>query len=273
MIINPDKISDILRETAELYILPRHNALEDHEISTKSSATDLVTQADIESEAHLERILPDLFPGSILIGEEGVSRGEHDIGVLANEERPVWVVDPVDGTRNFVNGKPEFGMMLSLNVGGRVEYGWIYNILAGEMAAVERGSGSYLDGVRMSVRKRTADCVLADLSGYIHPGFFPKDLRDAIHEAGARVSSYRSLHCSAHEYLNTAKGEADFVVMSKVNPWDHLSGTLLVEEAGGVAMNWQREPYIDYISQVGLITACDEDVWEKSFELFIKKLI
>ncbi len=298
MILNPDKISEIIIETADEFIVPRYKALKEHEISSKSNPNDLVTQADIEAEAHLERILPDMFSGSLVIGEEGLSRGDHDIAVLCDDSQAVWVVDPVDGTRNFVNGKREFGVMLSLNINGKCEYSWIYDILGREMAVAERESGAYLNGARMNIGTHTLTPIsptsaptststsaamptsthtpsleLAELSGYVSPQFFPESLRDGIRAAGKQVKSYKPLGCSAHEYLNTAKGLADFVVTSKINPWDHMSGTLLVEEAGGVVMTWSREPYLDYSHRIGLITACNSDVWNKAFNLFIKDII
>jgi len=107
--LNPEKIATIMQEVAQARILPRFQQLSEGEISTKSGPGDLVTIADIEAEEDLTRILKDLLPGSLVIGEEAVSKEEISMGLLATESDPIWVVDPVDGTNNFAGGNENSG--------------------------------------------------------------------------------------------------------------------------------------------------------------------
>ena len=109
-VVDMDKVADLIKTCAEEIILPRYQQLKDHEIDTKTGPRDLVTQADILAEAFLEQELPNLYTGSTVVGEEGISRGDHDLKTLqCSADQPVWVIDPVDGTYNFVHGNDHFG--------------------------------------------------------------------------------------------------------------------------------------------------------------------
>jgi len=268
--INLDEIADILSECAKSYILPRYKALEDHEISSKTGPNDLVTQADIDVEAHLERVLPALLPGSIVVGEEAVSRGSASLDVLADETQMVWVVDPVDGTHNFVHHKREFGIMLACVIGGEVRYGWIYDVLGEACAVMERGAGAYFEGQRLQVSQESQ---INALSGHLNPRYFPKEYRPHIKEAGTKFKSCQSLHCAAHEYLRIAKGEAHFALYSRMKAWDHLPGALMVEEAGGYVAKWDRTPYRPQDHHVGLLAAASQENWEQVYEIFLKEYL
>ena len=112
--IDPHKISALLKQASQEFILPRYQSLKGDEIATKTGPRDLVTAADIEAEKFLTRVLPDLLPGSIVVGEEGVSNGTASLASLKTHSGPIWVVDPVDGTFNFANGTEHFGIMVAL---------------------------------------------------------------------------------------------------------------------------------------------------------------
>lgn len=266
-VLDVDKISDILRECAERYIIPRYKLLEQHEISTKSGPRDLVTQADIDVEEHLKLVLPGLLPGSIVVGEEGVSSGLISLDLLSDDTRPVWVVDPVDGTHNFVHHKREFGVMLACVIGGRVEYGWIYDVLGSEMLVAERGAGAFAGSQKLQVQPMQA---LSNMAGHLNPVYFPKEYKEHIRHARGLFRSCDTLNCAAHEYLRIAKGQAQFSIYSRMKPWDHLPGALIVEEAGGYVARWDREPYAAKDSHVGLIIAASEADWNMVYDVFLK---
>jgi fructose-1,6-bisphosphatase/inositol monophosphatase family enzyme len=100
MSVDHHKVSEIIVECAEKYILPRYKTLAQHEISAKTSPRDLVTQADLDVEEHLTRVLPDLLPGSVVIGEEAASKNPALLDQLDDKSLKIWIVDPVDGTHN-----------------------------------------------------------------------------------------------------------------------------------------------------------------------------
>jgi fructose-1,6-bisphosphatase/inositol monophosphatase family enzyme len=257
-IIDLDRISGILRECAQTYIVPRYQLLRDDEISQKTSPRDLVTHADIEAEAFLEKVLPDVYSGTLVLGEEGVSRGDHLMEMLSQDDKPVWVVDPVDGTFNFVQGNPDFGLMLAYVAGGEIRQSWIYDILKDDMYVAEKGSGAYVGSQRLRVSDVRN---VPDMRGHISIKFFPKDLQPVIEERVDAFKSSRTIGAAAHEYIRLARGDADVLIYSRLKPWDHLPGALLVREAGGVVRKWDGSEYGVRDLYAGLIVTNSDESW------------
>ncbi len=262
-----DSVADILKAATREFILPRYRSLRDDEISTKTGPRDLVTQADIDMENHLKEILPKLLKGSVVLGEEGVSSGEASLDLLKETACPLWVVDPVDGTYNFVHGRDVFGVMLALIVEGQTVAGWIYDVPADEMTISERGAGAFLEGRKLKVSSMPD---AQDYTGFMNPRFFLEQHQDHIHRIKAAFKNCRSLGCAAHEYLRIAKGEAQFSLYSHLKPWDHLAGALMVQEAGGYVAKWDATPYQSHEYDVGLITAPSQADWEKIHAVFFE---
>ena len=265
-IIEPDKVANILRECSELYILPRYNALKDGEVCTKTGPNDLVTQADIDVEEHLKRVLPDLLPGSIVVGEEGVSNGEVSLLELRDASRPVWIVDPIDGTYNFVHGKREFGVMLGLIIDGITQYSWIYDVLGDAMSIAEQGAGAFCEGDRLQVAEAVD---ISSMHGHVNPKYFPPVYRPHIAEKRDLFGGCTSIGCAAHEYLRIAKGQAQFSVYSRLKPWDHIAGSLIVREAGGVVSRWDGQGYKPQDFDKGIIAASNEFSWKEVHSIFL----
>ncbi|HJO58994.1 MAG TPA: inositol monophosphatase family protein, partial [Nitrospinaceae bacterium] len=113
---DPEKISEFLREAAERDILPLFKQLKDHEINDKESG-EIVTAADIRAENRLINSLTKVLPKSTTVGEEEVSGDKSVINRLTGEA-PVWVIDPLDGTRNFSKGKDRFAVIVALCLQG-----------------------------------------------------------------------------------------------------------------------------------------------------------
>ncbi len=146
--VDPARVARIVREVAEAAVLPRFRNLAPGEIKTKSRPDDLVTIADTESERLLTAALTALLPGSVVVGEEAVAA---DASVLARleEEAPVWILDPVDGTLSFANGDPGFAMIVALAIGGRTVAGWIHDPVGDRTAYAGLGEGAWIDGRRV----------------------------------------------------------------------------------------------------------------------------
>lgn len=262
--IDSGKVADLLKECAEKYILPRYNTLSPDQIHTKSHKDDLVTIADIETEQALEMILPRMFPGCLVIGEEGVSSGKTSLDTLKNVSQPIFVVDPVDGTHNFRHGKREFALMMALVVGGETRMGWIYDILGDCHAIAEKGAGAFANGKNMRV---AAPKTLKESDAFLNPFYFPKEMRSYLshmHPDAGNIRSARTLRCSAHEYLQLASGQMDFAISAGngIKAWDHLAGALMVQEAGGVVRKWDKTDYMPEDKGGGLIVASHRDLWD-----------
>lgn len=237
--IDPDKIADILRACAAQYILPRFRKLNAGEVHHKGGVNDLVTDADRETEEALSQILGGMFPGSIVIGEEGIAAGKTSLSILHNKSGVVWVVDPVDGTHNFVHGVPRFAVMLSLVVNGEMVRGWIYDVMQNRMMITEKGAGTYIDGVR---QKTAAPKGLAHSVGHVD-AFFDPALQPKLDRFTKKTQSLTTLNCAGIEYLEILGGRADFSLYCTIKPWDHLAGSLAVQEAGGRVLKWDGTPY------------------------------
>jgi fructose-1,6-bisphosphatase/inositol monophosphatase family enzyme len=250
--IDPEEVAKIIRAAAAKHILPRYKTLLASEIDTKSGPDDLVTIADRETEIALEAELTRAYPGSIVIGEEGISSGAKSLDVLQSGKGVIWVTDPVDGTHNFVSGKAEFAVMLACVVDGVVEYGWIYDVLNDKMLTAIRGKGVTFGSDRLSVAPPVA---MKDASGFAAPKYFSKPVRPLVEEFAKHVKQMGTIRCAGHEYIRLASGKADFAIYGKIRQWDHLAGTLAVQEAGGRVMKWDGTPYKPSDDRGGLVIA------------------
>lgn len=149
MLPSIERVSSLLREVAMAEILPRFRKLAAGDISEKQPGQ-LVTIADIESERVLTAELARLLPGSVVVGEEGVAAEPERLDLIGGDG-PIWVVDPVDGTQNFADGKAIFATMVALLIDRRAVASWIYEPVADRMARAELGSGAFIDNDRLHV--------------------------------------------------------------------------------------------------------------------------
>ncbi|MEE4209223.1 MAG: inositol monophosphatase [Parvularcula sp.] len=224
-----EMVEGAMREAAETIILPRFQSLDPAQIEEKSHAEDLVTVADREAEWFLTERLEAIVAGSKVVGEEAVSLGKTQLSDL-EEEGDLWLVDPVDGTGNFVAGKDRFGIMVARIVQGEVVQSWILPPVDGRLAYAEWGAGASFGGETITGRKGVPyQESFGDYSGI----YVDEPLRSLFDRNTEDTGGYRQGRCSAYAYLDTARGDLDFVVQYKMTPWDHAAGQLLVEEAGG----------------------------------------
>lgn len=234
---HPTHVLDIMRDVAEAEIMSRFRDLTDADISEKAPG-DLVTVADHESERAFAQHLPSLIPGSRIVGEEGYEANPDTLLSLADDD-PVWIVDPVDGTFNFAHGKSPFTVIVALVHHRETKAGWILDPLTGEAVFAIEGIGAFgVDGkggtpvqlarhsVAFSDTKLTAGMKLR------------KRFERAVSELDNMtlptiVERYR---CVGREYMDIALGTLDHARYgSKLKPWDHAAGCLIVRECGGRA--------------------------------------
>lgn len=266
--IQPDKIEQIIRECAETYIMPRWKKLHDHEINTKTGPNDLVTAADIETEAALTAYFRKEFPGCAVIGEEAVSREEVDMdALLATPPELMWVIDPVDGTWNFASGSEIFACMVAAVYKGETIMSWIYDVPKGRMATAVKGAGATFNGAETRTSPRFE---LDELHGYAGRMFAPKHIRQIWEGKEQDVATLGGIRCAGHSYLRLARGLVDFHIYTKIKPWDHLPGALLVREAGGCVYSWDRSPYGLVNTGPGLLIAANEPAWANVHRFFLE---
>lgn len=262
-----DRLGQVLRQVADAEIASRFQRLLPSDVIGKPSAedpTDLVTAADRAAEAELTLRLPELVPGSSVVGEEAVSADPRLLQRLRGSA-PVWVVDPLDGTRNFAAGRGPFGSMVALVERGELIASAIYLPLLGHMYLAERGLGTFCDGVRIAPREPARDV----LAGTVYVRYMPEAAGAAV---AARAASHRQLPdvtCAAHEYTELASGRKDYVHYFRLLPWDHAPGALIVREAGGVVRHPDGREYHLFDQRESTLVTPDEATWQRArLELF-----
>ena len=257
-------VSALLREVADEIVLPRFRSLADHEVNEKTPG-DLVTVADREAELMIGQRLSELRPGAPVVGEEACA---DDPSLLDAVNADVaWVVDPIDGTGNFVAGSDDFAMMIALLHCGETVASWIWQPIAQRMYVAERGGGATCNGTRLHCSNDVAS--EAPLHGALHTWYMPEDLVQPLIDRAASLGTMRDgRKCSGVEYPLLAECANDFVVFWRTLPWDHAPGTLLVTEAGGVARFANGVAYRAGDATSGLIVSRNEVVAATASQLF-----
>lgn len=233
-----DAVYDAIIAAAESAVLPRFQNLAEGEISAKSSPTDLVTIADREAEALLTDSLTKILPGSVVVGEESVSANP-DVLRAIDGDAPVWIVDPVDGTRNFANGQTPFCVMVALAVRGITVGAWIWRPIDSEMVVAFRDEGVRLfetntgNSRSLQVARPLA---VTEMNGFVSFRYLSEEHRALARKNAKKMRRIQAIGCAGEEYLRIAEGRDHFAVFGSLHPWDHAPGSLIVEEAGGLAV-------------------------------------
>lgn len=253
-----DAVTRIIRETAEAEILPRFRRLKASDIREKTGPRDLVTAADLAAEALLSRRLTELLPGSCVVGEEGAAADPAVMDRLTGPD-PVWVIDPVDGTLNFAEGREAFAVIVALVRDGAAVAGWIHEPITGETVLAERGEGAWQGAVRLEV---AAPAPIGDMTAalYIGPKRAPA-LHARIKDIGRSLGPRSATSCAGAEYLGLARGKIHYAIFTRLLPWDHAAGCLIHAEAGGYATNFAGQPYRPAGLDGPLLLAPDADTW------------
>ncbi|MFA7667177.1 MAG: inositol monophosphatase family protein [Burkholderiaceae bacterium] len=261
----------ILTEAAVEEILPRFNRLGANAVRTKSSAIDLVTDADEAAEATITAALTRVFPTARVIGEEACAADPTLLDALG-EASLAFVVDPIDGTRNFAAGLPLFGVMAAAVAGGQVVGAVIHDPLGRNSAMALRDGGAWLQDTqgekrRLHVSRPVTEA--ARMDGYIGLTHLPPPLRQTVAGNLARLRSPANLRCAAHEYRMAASGHCDILLYHMLMPWDHAPGWLLHHEAGGYSAHFDGSPYRPVRRDGGLLCAPDEASWQLAYQALI----
>lgn len=269
MQIHHDHVLEIIRDAAETHILPLWQNLEHHQVMDKGGG-DLVTAADRACEHFLTDRLGKLLERSLVVGEEAVAADASTLDALQSD-RPVWVIDPLDGTRNFAHHREPFAVMVCLLVRGETIASWIYDPLSQSLLSAERGAGTMLDGARITIE--SAPRPAADMRGAVMTSYLPGSLRGYVEDRREAFADWTGFGCAAYEYRRLVTGEVDFLLYYRTLVWDHAPGVLVVEEAGGVSRRYGGESYVPTDSLNGLICANGEDNWKTVREVLLPEEI
>jgi fructose-1,6-bisphosphatase/inositol monophosphatase family enzyme len=255
--IDPQSVANYIRATARAMILPRFRALGRDDVREKKPG-DPVTIADTEAERELTRLLKEAAPNTNVVGEESVAEDPSRLAWLS-ADAPVWIIDPVDGTANFVRGNPGFAVIVALARHGAVEAGWIYNPLGDVLISAVKGQGAWSGGERLRVSGHVPPEKLTG-SAYGRTRSGQRAAR-ALNDSG-RIRGVHNQGCSGLEYMAIAQGMAQFSLHSRSLPWDHAAGMLIVAEAGGCGSFLDGRAYDPRITDQPVLSAASPQAWQ-----------
>ncbi|MER0449179.1 inositol monophosphatase family protein [Streptomyces sp. Edi4] len=236
----PAAVEEAVRKAAAAEIMPRFRRLALHEIVEKNGPHDLVTVADRLAEEHLTAALTAILPSSVVVGEEAV-HADPAVYEALRGDAPVWIVDPVDGTRQFVRGEAGFCTLVALAHRGELLASWTYAPALDEMAVAVRGRGATLNGEPLHAGSPQPGAVLRVATS--HPDYTTPEQKQAL--LALRTEGVEAVPCGSAglEYLAIARGELDALAFSWEYAWDHAAGLLLVTEAGGAQTTVAGVPF------------------------------
>lgn len=249
-------VAALLRAAADEAVLPRWRALRPDQVAAKSRPDDLVTVADTEAEAIITAGLRELSPGTPVIGEEAVAADPSLLDGLTTLPA-YWLVDPVDGTGNFVDGSPDFGVMAAYVESGEVAAAWIWLPVHDHLAVAVRGAGATLDG-EVVASPDGPPPVFADLRGWYSDRFIPPEVVARADAASLAALWQRPPMSAAVAYVRLLQGRSDAALLWRSYAWDHAPGSLLLAEAGGSVRHLDGTAYRPGVAGRGLVLASDD---------------
>ncbi|HET6964054.1 MAG TPA: inositol monophosphatase [Acidimicrobiales bacterium] len=251
-------MAEAIREVAAEVIEPRFHRLMDGEVREKSPG-EVVTVVDEQAETALARRLSALIPAPV-VGEEACAREPDLLSAIRAEES--WLVDPLDGTANFIAGSPDWAVMVALLRAGRPIASWIWRPCDGVLYQAERGSGCQRNGESLAAPGGRAPD--GGLRGAVLTRFLDPAARARLEASRERIGEVTAgAMCAGVDYPLVAEGGQDFVCFRRTLPWDHAPGSLLVEEAGGSVGRLDGRPYEAWdLEGHGLLAARSAEVWE-----------
>lgn len=229
-----DAAVEAARSAGDL-LLGHFGSLDPSEVEEKGR-NDVVSRADRESETLVRDLLLGAFPGDLFVGEEGGVAG-------SDADAPAWIVDPLDGTANFVRGFPHWAVSIGRTAGGRngeLVLGVVWDPLKKDLFVAEKGSGAFRNGRRVRVTRRDS------LAGAALATGFPFRIQARIDTylrvfkaAFLEVQSIRRAGSAALDLAYVSCGIFDGFFELGLSPWDSAAGAVLVAEAGGVVTDFE----------------------------------
>lgn len=206
-------------------------------VTTKSNPNDLVTDLDKATEQYFISKINSTFPDHQILGEEGYGDEVKDLSGV------VWIIDPIDGTMNFVHQQRNFAISIGIYIDGEGIIGLIYDVVHDELYHCIKGNGVFLNGQALPKLEKTKvkEAILAMNATWVTPN------RRINHELliplVKAVRGTRSYGSAAMEMVYVATGRIDAYITPRLAPWDIAAGIIMIEELGGVATNLRGEDF------------------------------
>ena len=215
---------------------------EERELKYKEGRANIVTDVDVLAEKRIIALIQNEYPGHNILSEEA--------SAITNDSEYTWVIDPLDGTNNYVHGIPFYCVAIALTDSSDVLQGVIYDPWRSELFAAQKGGRAWLNGEPISVSERTSleGCFVGCDMGYDAQA--GAGILDGVRDSWPQICGVRIMGSAALGLAYVACGRLDLYVHPYLYPWDLASGILLVREAGGKVTNWQDVPATAYDRQI-----------------------
>lgn len=244
----------LIQDVAAQVIAPRFRALASEEVMEKNPG-DLVTVADRQAEALITEALVKNDPGAIVVGEEATACNPGLLDRLAQAPR-AWLIDPLDGTKNFVHGRDDYAVMVAELRSGECVRGWIWQPEHQLAFVGERGAGVTRNGAPVTRSAPQIDAGTLRVAT-------SRPNQEGRHGS---LTLGPTAWCCGVDYPMLAEGRVDAIVYYRGLPWDHAAGSLFVEEVGGVVRHADGSRYLPgtgHASPGGhLLAAAGPQVWD-----------
>ncbi|XP_061694871.1 inositol monophosphatase 1 [Syngnathoides biaculeatus] len=216
-------------------------SLQKEAVMLKSSSVDLVTQTDQKVEELIIQSVKEKFPSHCFIGEESVAAGE----VCVLTDAPTWIIDPIDGTTNFVHTFPFVAVSIGFSVNKQVEFGVVYSCFHDQMYTARRGRGAFCNGepLQVSQQRDIQQAIIATEFGCNRdPETVDKIFSSLKRVVTIPVHGVRGAGSAAINMCMVASGCVEAYYEIGIHVWDVAAGSLVVAEAGGVLMDVEGGP-------------------------------
>ncbi|MBN3321148.1 IMPA1 monophosphatase, partial [Atractosteus spatula] len=205
-------------------------------IMHKSSSVDLVTKTDQKVEQLIITAIREKYPSHSFIGEESVAAGQPCILT----DNPTWIIDPVDGTTNFVHGFPFVAVSIGFAVNKELEFGVVYSCVEDKMYTGRKGKGAFCNGVKLSVSNQDdvkQSIIITELGSNRDPVVVGKIFSTMQKILSIPVHGLRGVGTAATNMCLVASGAAEAYFEIGIHCWDVAAGAVIVKEAGGILLD------------------------------------
>jgi len=225
------EIIALVRQAGDIVLSARDIAGRTHE---KGGAADLVTEYDVAVENFLREHLLHLLPEAAFFGEETEKQGDPTVGWT-------FVVDPIDGTTNFVRSLRQSAISVALAKDGVMEYAAVYDPFRDEMFSARRGGGAFLNGAPIRVSDRPLEKGIFGMGTAIYNREFDPRTISVLEQLFRRSCDFRRMGAAALDLCYVAAGRYDAFFEFSLAPWDFAAGSLIITEAGGFVSTMEGE--------------------------------
>lgn len=231
-------------------------------INSKSNSNDLVTTMDKETEAFFASKIKDHYPEHLLLGEEGYG---DDVTSL---DGIVWIVDPIDGTTNFVHQKKNFAISLAIYHDDIGEIGLIYDVMSDVLYSAKKGEGAYKNGIRLPLLNKdikfSKSILCLNHAWLCKNNFIDENITKSI---VGQVRGTRTYGVASLEFAYVAEGSIDGYLSMRLSPWDIAAGMIIVDEVGGVTSNTKGQPV--NMLKTNAIIVCNSKIYQDILSPFL----